>query len=133
MADISDSEGFEAWLKGKSPELERVLAARAALPQGCRFVQSAQTAAVHLVGVAYGSFKIRRRKFFPGYGRGTVLCVAVLSVVSVRCHPLRSDFNLLPQDEKFLEEYGHPWETIVDGSQWVLIDERGRSSRLAAQ
>ena len=36
---------------------------------------------------------------------------------------LRRDFVLLPQDEKFLEEYGHPWETIVDGSQWVLIHE----------
>ena len=34
---------------------------------------------------------------------------------------LRRDFDLLPQDEKFLEEYGHPWETIADGSQWVLI------------
>ena len=36
---------------------------------------------------------------------------------------LRRDFDLLPQDEKFLEEYGDPWETIVDGSQWVLIHE----------
>ena len=36
---------------------------------------------------------------------------------------LRRDFDLLPQDEKFLEEYGRPWETIVDGSQWVLIHE----------
>ena len=34
---------------------------------------------------------------------------------------LRRDFDLLPQDEKFLEEYGHPWETASDGSQWVLI------------
>ena len=34
---------------------------------------------------------------------------------------LRRDFDLLPQDEKFLEEYKLPWETIVDGSQWVLI------------
>ena len=31
MADISDSEGLEAWLNGKSPELAYVLAARAAL------------------------------------------------------------------------------------------------------
>jgi hypothetical protein len=34
---------------------------------------------------------------------------------------LRRDFDLLPQDLKFLEDYGLPWETIVDGSQWVLI------------
>ena len=31
MADISDSEGLEAWLNGKSPELACVLATRAAL------------------------------------------------------------------------------------------------------
>ena len=30
MANISDSEGLEAWLNGKSPELAGVLAARAA-------------------------------------------------------------------------------------------------------
>ena len=36
---------------------------------------------------------------------------------------LRHQFDLLPQDEEFLKEYGHPWETIVDGSQWVLIHE----------
>ena len=36
---------------------------------------------------------------------------------------LRRDFDLLAQDEKFLDEYGHPWESIVDGSQWVLIHE----------
>ena len=36
---------------------------------------------------------------------------------------LRRDFDLLAQDEKFLEEYGLPWETISDGSQWVLIHE----------
>ena len=36
---------------------------------------------------------------------------------------LRRDFALLPQDEKFLEEYVLPWETISDGSQWVLIHE----------
>lgn len=36
---------------------------------------------------------------------------------------LRRDYDLLPQDEKFLKEYGHPWETIIDGSQWVLIHE----------
>jgi hypothetical protein len=36
---------------------------------------------------------------------------------------LRRDFDLLPDDEKFLEDYGLPWETILDGSQWVLIHE----------
>ena len=36
---------------------------------------------------------------------------------------LRCDFDLLPQDEAFLEEYGRPWETIADGSQWVLMHE----------
>lgn len=36
---------------------------------------------------------------------------------------LRRQFDLLPQDQVFLEEYGLPWETIVDGSQWVLIHE----------
>ncbi|MCW5696315.1 MAG: hypothetical protein KIS96_06210 [Bauldia sp.] len=36
---------------------------------------------------------------------------------------LRRQFDLPPEDRKFLEEYGRPWETIVDGSQWVLIHE----------
>jgi hypothetical protein len=36
---------------------------------------------------------------------------------------LRREFELLPEDRQFLEEYGLPWETIVDGSQWVLIHE----------
>jgi Prokaryotic E2 family E len=34
---------------------------------------------------------------------------------------LRRQFELLPEDDQFLEEYGLPWETIVDGSPWVLI------------
>jgi hypothetical protein len=34
---------------------------------------------------------------------------------------LRRQFDLLPIDREFLDEYGYPWETIVDGSQWVLI------------
>jgi hypothetical protein len=34
---------------------------------------------------------------------------------------LRRQFSLLPEDEKFLNDYGLRWETIVDGSQWVLI------------
>jgi hypothetical protein len=36
---------------------------------------------------------------------------------------LRRQFELLPEDRQFLDEYGMPWETIVDGSQWVLIHE----------
>lgn len=35
----------------------------------------------------------------------------------------RRQFDLLPQDQKFLDEYKLPWETIFDGSQWVLIHE----------
>ncbi len=33
----------------------------------------------------------------------------------------RFQFDLLSEDQKFLDEYGLSWETIVDGSQWVLI------------
>lgn len=33
------------------------------------------------------------------------------------------EFSLLPEDERFLEEYGLNWETIRDGSQWVLLHE----------
>lgn len=37
---------------------------------------------------------------------------------------LRRQFDLLPADQKFLEDYGLPWETVVDGSQqWVLIHD----------
>jgi hypothetical protein len=36
---------------------------------------------------------------------------------------LRRQFDPLSQDLQFLEEYGLPWETIVDGSQWVLIHD----------
>ena len=36
---------------------------------------------------------------------------------------LRRDFDLLPEDEQFLNEYGLPWETVADGSRWVLIHE----------
>ena len=36
---------------------------------------------------------------------------------------LRRDFDLLVQDRTFLDEYGCPWESVVDGSQWVLIHE----------
>lgn len=34
---------------------------------------------------------------------------------------VRRDFDLLPQDQKFLDDYGLVWETILDGSQWLLI------------
>lgn len=34
---------------------------------------------------------------------------------------LRRDFDLLPEDRQFLDDYGLDWETIADGSQWVLI------------
>ena len=34
---------------------------------------------------------------------------------------LRRQFDLLPQDQKFLEEYPLSYETISDGSLWVLI------------
>jgi hypothetical protein len=30
---------------------------------------------------------------------------------------------LVPGDRQFLDQYRLPWETIVDGSQWVLIHE----------
>jgi hypothetical protein len=36
---------------------------------------------------------------------------------------LRRQFDLLPDDRQFLEEYGLPWETLVEGSQWVLVHE----------
>lgn len=36
---------------------------------------------------------------------------------------LRRDFDLLPEDARFLDEYGLPWETVADGSQWVLIHQ----------
>ncbi len=35
----------------------------------------------------------------------------------------RRQFDLLPEDQKFLEEYELPWETIIDGSHWVLIHD----------
>lgn len=34
---------------------------------------------------------------------------------------LRRDFELSEQDQQFLENYELPWETIIDGSPWVLI------------
>lgn len=36
---------------------------------------------------------------------------------------LRREFALSEADQKFLDDYGCPWETIMDGSPWVLIHE----------
>ena len=36
---------------------------------------------------------------------------------------LRRQFDLLSEDEQLLNDYGLPWETVVDGSQWVLIHD----------
>lgn len=37
---------------------------------------------------------------------------------------LRRDFDLLSEDQKFLEDYDLPWETVMDGGQqWVLIHQ----------
>lgn len=36
---------------------------------------------------------------------------------------MKRQFELLPEDEQFLKDYGLPWETVVDGSQWVLIHD----------
>lgn len=33
----------------------------------------------------------------------------------------RKNFPLFEDDESFLNEYGLTWETIIDGSQWVLL------------
>lgn len=36
---------------------------------------------------------------------------------------LRREFDLPPDDVAFLDGYGRPWETTVEGSQWVLIHD----------
>ena len=36
---------------------------------------------------------------------------------------LRRQFDLPPEDDEFLNHYGLPWETVVDGSPWVLIHD----------
>lgn len=36
---------------------------------------------------------------------------------------MRRQFDLLPEDEQLLNDYGLPWETVVDGSQWVFIHD----------
>ena len=35
----------------------------------------------------------------------------------------RQQFPLLKDDAVFLDHYGLPWETIIDGSNWVLVHE----------
>jgi hypothetical protein len=34
---------------------------------------------------------------------------------------MRRDFELLPPDNDFLNDYGLAWETILDGCQWVVV------------
>ena len=34
---------------------------------------------------------------------------------------MRRQFPLPPEDEAFLNENGYQWETIIDGSHWVLL------------
>jgi hypothetical protein len=34
---------------------------------------------------------------------------------------MHRQFELPPEDQKFLDDYGLPWETVVDGSHWVLL------------
>jgi len=36
---------------------------------------------------------------------------------------IKRQFDLLANDHEFLEDYGLPWETVVDGSQWVVIHD----------
>lgn len=35
----------------------------------------------------------------------------------------RSQCSLPQEDELFLKQFGLPWETVIDGSQWVLIHD----------
>ena len=36
---------------------------------------------------------------------------------------LRRQFELSAEDRQFLDDYSCPWETISDGSQWVLLHD----------
>jgi hypothetical protein len=36
---------------------------------------------------------------------------------------IRRQFDLSLDDQRFLDEYSLPWETVIDGSRWVLIHE----------
>lgn len=35
----------------------------------------------------------------------------------------RREFGLPSADEEFLVQYGLPWETVINGSRWVLIHD----------
>ena len=35
---------------------------------------------------------------------------------------MRRDFELLPDDAAFLKLCGYAWECVLDGSQWVLLN-----------
>lgn len=35
----------------------------------------------------------------------------------------RSQFSLPQEDELFLNQFGLPWETVIEGSQWVLVHD----------
>ena len=35
----------------------------------------------------------------------------------------RRDFALMPNDKTFMDRYGLPWETVEDGSKWILIHQ----------
>lgn len=43
--------------------------------------------------------------------------------------PLRRQYELPSVDGEFLDSYGLPWETMVDGSQWVLIHDFSTDER----
>jgi hypothetical protein len=36
---------------------------------------------------------------------------------------LRCQYEVLPGDRQFLDQYGLPWEAISDGSPWILMHE----------
>ncbi len=36
---------------------------------------------------------------------------------------LRRQFTLPGEDQRFLDDYGLPWETVMDGSPWVLMHD----------
>ncbi len=36
---------------------------------------------------------------------------------------MRREYQLSEEDRNFLDDYGLPWEAIVDGSQWVLLHD----------
>ena len=35
----------------------------------------------------------------------------------------RRDFEMPSTDQRFLDNYGLPWEAISDGSQWILVHD----------